>query len=134
MAFRWRAENGPTLNASLVALWFSLGIQTSIAKRPYIFVIFEGVSGPPAPHPPLNPPMLHMIGSEVVYQPLLGLGVVLASVKIGSVMYINFSHLLKNRRKQSFLVLWRKKSMKGSKYVPFLFHQPREGSLRQFNI
>ena len=36
------------------------GIRTSIAKKPYIFVIFQRGSGPPAP--PLDPPMLlHVI-------------------------------------------------------------------------
>ena len=38
MAFCWWADDGPTLNAGLVALW----IWTSIAKQPYIFVIFQG--------------------------------------------------------------------------------------------
>ena len=42
MAFRWLADGGPTLNAGLVALWFLQGIRTSIAKEPYIFVIFQG--------------------------------------------------------------------------------------------
>ena len=36
MAFRWRADNGPPLNAGLVALRF-LG-----AKKPYVFVILGG--------------------------------------------------------------------------------------------
>ena len=52
MAFGWRAEDGPTLNAGLVFQ----GTQTSIAiKKPYIFVIFQGGgrSGPPVP--PLDP-------------------------------------------------------------------------------
>ena len=34
MAFRWRVDDGPPLNAGLVAFH---GIWTSIAKRPYIF-------------------------------------------------------------------------------------------------
>ena len=45
MAFRWRADGGPTLNASLVIQ----GICTSIAKTPYIFVIFPGGIQTPAP-------------------------------------------------------------------------------------
>ena len=48
------ADDGPTLNASLVALWFK-GIQTSIAKKPYIFCDFRGCSGPPVA--PLDPHM-----------------------------------------------------------------------------
>ena len=52
MAFRWRADDGLTLNAGLVALWF-LEIRTSIAKEPYSFVIFQGSGGPdPLPPPP----------------------------------------------------------------------------------
>ena len=47
MAFCWRADGGPTLNASLVFQ----GIQTSIAKKPYIFVIFQG-GGVRTPCPP----------------------------------------------------------------------------------
>ena len=44
--FRWRADNDPTLNASLVDAIFQ-GIQTCIARKPYIFVIFQWGSGPP---------------------------------------------------------------------------------------
>ena len=50
MAFRWRADDGPILNAGLVAMYFFRG-----SKKPYIFVIFQEGSGPPAP--PLDPPM-----------------------------------------------------------------------------
>ena len=49
---RWRADGGPTLNAGLVALWFYRGSgPVSIAKKPYIFVIFfqGGRSGPRPP-------------------------------------------------------------------------------------
>ena len=49
MAFRWRADNGPTLNAGLVAVIFQ-GVRTSIAKKLYIFDIFQGREGPD-PHP-----------------------------------------------------------------------------------
>ena len=55
MAFRWHADNGPKLIAGSVALRsFRLGsfvifqaIGTSVAKKPYIFVMVGG-SGPPA--------------------------------------------------------------------------------------
>ena len=47
-AFRWRADDGPTLNAGLVAAIFQ-GTRTCIARKPYIFVIFHGGSGPPGP-------------------------------------------------------------------------------------
>ena len=54
MAFCWQADDGPTLNTGLVFQ----GIRTSIAKKPYIFVIFQGGGGggldpmspPPDPH------------------------------------------------------------------------------------
>ena len=42
MAFRWRADDGQKLNAGLVFQ----GFWTNIAKKPYIFVIFQGGSGP----------------------------------------------------------------------------------------
>ena len=44
--FRWRADDDPTLNAGLVVFSFS-GLRTSIAKKPYIFMIFQGGSKPP---------------------------------------------------------------------------------------
>ena len=47
MAFRWRADNGPTLYAGL----FFQGFRTSIAKEPYIFVIFQGGGGTGGPDP-----------------------------------------------------------------------------------
>ena len=49
MAFCQQEDNGPTLNAGLVAVVFQ-GIRTSIAKEPYIFVIFQG--GVRTPFPP----------------------------------------------------------------------------------
>ena len=45
MAFRWRADNGPPLNAGLVALRF-LGDP----DQSYVFVILQGGSGPTVPH------------------------------------------------------------------------------------
>ena len=48
MTFRWRADDGPTLNAGLVAAIFQ-GIRTCIARKPYIFVIFQGGPDPLAP-------------------------------------------------------------------------------------
>ena len=55
MAFRWRADDDPTFNAGLVALSF-LGFRTSIAKKPFIFVIFQGGGRDPLSSP-LDPPM-----------------------------------------------------------------------------
>ena len=37
MAFRWRADDGPSLIAGFVSLRFFPGSRTSIAKNPYIF-------------------------------------------------------------------------------------------------
>ena len=49
MAFRCRADDGPTLNAGLVGAIYQ-GIRTCIARKPYIFVIFQGGgSGLPVP-------------------------------------------------------------------------------------
>ena len=50
MAFRWRAYDGPTLNAGLVTLWFSRD-PDYFAKNPYIFLDFPGAGGPD-PLPP----------------------------------------------------------------------------------
>ena len=50
MALPWHADNGPTLNSGLVAFVIFQGIRTSIAKKPYIFVIFQG--GPDLLPPP----------------------------------------------------------------------------------
>ena len=41
MAFRWRADVGLTSNAGLVFQ----GIRSSITKKPYIFVVFQGDGG-----------------------------------------------------------------------------------------
>ena len=41
MAFHWCVDDGPTLNAGLVALCFFQEIRTSIAQKPYIFMIFK---------------------------------------------------------------------------------------------
>ena len=50
MAFRWRADDGPTVNADWCFVIFQ-GIHTSIAKKPYILVIFRWAgSGSPVPH------------------------------------------------------------------------------------
>ena len=54
MAFRWPADYGPTLNGSFVVFQW---IQTSIAKKPYIFVIFQGGVRTPFPLLPLDPRM-----------------------------------------------------------------------------
>ena len=48
MAFCWRADNGPTLHARLVAAIFQK-IRTCIARKSYTFVILQGRSGPPVP-------------------------------------------------------------------------------------
>ena len=68
MAFRWHADDGPTLNAGLVAVIFQ-GIRTFIARKPNIFVIFQG--GPD----PLSPPLdLHMIKGFPVLKGLKSFG------------------------------------------------------------
>ena len=56
MAFRWRADDGPTLNAGFGSFVIFQGIRTSIAKKPYNFVIFQGGGGP-GPLSPFDPPM-----------------------------------------------------------------------------
>ena len=62
MAFRWRVDNGPTLNVDnfVILRW----IWTSIAKEPYRYVICsgEGVGGgsSEAPAPPTLNPLMHL--------------------------------------------------------------------------
>ena len=58
MVLRWRADDNPTLNN--IECWLSIfvifqGILTSIAKKPYIFVIFRGWGGGGGLDPPLHP-------------------------------------------------------------------------------
>ena len=55
MAFRWRADDGPTLNAGLAAFVIFQGIRTSIAKKPYVCYFSGGRD--PLPPPPLDPHM-----------------------------------------------------------------------------
>ena len=57
IAFRWRADDRPTLIAGLVALWFSRGSGPVWLRKPYIFVIFQG-GGVRTLCPPLDPPMM----------------------------------------------------------------------------
>ena len=45
MAFHWRADDGPTLNAGMVAAIFQ-GIQICIARKPINYVTFQEGSGP----------------------------------------------------------------------------------------
>ena len=45
MAFCWRDDGGPSLNADLVALWFYIGSRPVLLKYP-IFLLFLGVGGP----------------------------------------------------------------------------------------
>ena len=52
-----RTNDGPTFNAGLVTLRFFQEIRTSIARKPYSFVIFQGGGGSRPHVPPLNPPM-----------------------------------------------------------------------------
>ena len=56
MAFRWYVDDGPTLNAGLVAA-ICQRIQTCITRKSYIFVIFQrgGAFGPTVSPPPSEP-------------------------------------------------------------------------------
>ena len=65
MAFRWQAKDGPTMNAGLVALCFFQAIRTSIAKKPFIFVIFQRQTGLHVP--PQDSPILgHFVYEYIV--------------------------------------------------------------------
>ena len=62
MAFRWRSDDGPTLNAGLVALCFFRGSEPVLLRNP-IFCDFSGGSGPPVP--PLDPHIEDAWGNAV---------------------------------------------------------------------
>ena len=49
MAFRWRVDDSPTLNAGLADLWFFRG--SVLLRKPYIFVIFFREVWTPCPRP-----------------------------------------------------------------------------------
>ena len=55
-AFRWRADDGPTLNTGLVALWFFRGSRPVLLENPIFLWFFKGGGGHdllPPPPPPL---------------------------------------------------------------------------------
>ena len=54
MAFSWRADDRPTLNAGLVALRCFRGSGPVLLRNPIYLGIFQWGPGPPPP-PPLNP-------------------------------------------------------------------------------
>ena len=45
MAFHWHADDGPTLNAGLVALWFFRGSGPVLLRSPIVYD-FSGRGGP----------------------------------------------------------------------------------------
>ena len=60
MAFRWRAENGPPLNAGFVASVILGDPASKLLGDPvYFFVILQGGPDPLSP-PPLDPHMTSM--------------------------------------------------------------------------
>ena len=70
MAFRWRADDGPTLNAGLVALWFFRGSGPVLLRNPIFLWFFRGRLLPPPP-PPSGPAHVGsvircMIGNHVL--------------------------------------------------------------------
>ena len=46
MAFRLRTDDGPTLNAGLVALWFVRGSEPVLLRNPIFWWFFRGGGGP----------------------------------------------------------------------------------------
>ena len=65
MAFRWRSNDGPTLNAGLVAL---LVIRESkpVFLRKHIFVIFRGGGGVSTAPVPSQDPRMGSMGEKVM--------------------------------------------------------------------
>ena len=68
--FKWRFAGGP-MNAQplMLALYlcFFQGIRTSIANKPYIFVIFQRGSGPPVPPLWIRPCLVKNIDCFIYY-------------------------------------------------------------------
>ena len=63
MAFRWRADLWPNIECWLGSFAIFKGIRTRIARKPYIFVIFQGGGRwvrTPCPPPSLDSRMLCM--------------------------------------------------------------------------
>ena len=56
MAFCWRANDGPTLNAGLVALWIFRGSGSVLLRNPIFLWFFKGGANPMSPS--LDPCML----------------------------------------------------------------------------
>ena len=64
IACRWRTDDSPTLNAGSFVIY--QGIKTCIARKPFIFVIFEeGGPDPPAPPPPLDQHMASILTDDL---------------------------------------------------------------------
>ena len=63
MAFRWRADDGLKIECLLGSFVIFQGIQTSIAKKPFISVIFQGVGGLDHLSPPPLDPHMNTIDS-----------------------------------------------------------------------
>ena len=68
MAFRWRADDGLTLNAGLVALWFFRGSGPILQRVPIFLYFFRGGGPDSLPPPPLDPHMIHNLYSKWNYQ------------------------------------------------------------------
>ena len=52
MVLHWRADDGPSLNAGLVALWFFRGPGQVLLRNPIFLWFFRGVRIPCTPPPP----------------------------------------------------------------------------------
>ena len=68
--FKWRFAGRPMLARHVMLAWYMFsfeifyGIWTSIDKKNYIFVIFQGRGGGPDPlSPPLDPLMIRLLPS-----------------------------------------------------------------------
>ena len=61
MAFRWRADDGPTLKAGLAALWFFRGSAPVLLRNPIFLWFFRG-NGEGGPDPCLPSGSAHGYG------------------------------------------------------------------------
>ena len=70
MVFRWRADDGPTLNTGLVAWRFFRGSGPVLVSNPIFLWFFRGGGSdslPPTPPPPLDSPMIEEFAGHTHY-------------------------------------------------------------------
>ena len=93
MAFRWRDDDGPTLNAGLAALWFFRGSGPVLLRNPIFLWFFRGeVRTPCPPPPPLDPHMTYI--SFNISDPVIHKCVIAGICYMGTCIFIVLYNVL----------------------------------------